>query len=423
MNAHLSKDATKKRQKRIDRGLDDEAAAKAWSNAVKPSGDQLVIPLLTLLERRGGNARPGELYDELADVVDIDPELRSMELRFANGQRSNLWERQVRWARESAKRLGYLTSKQRGIWQLTKKGGDALGLAEPGMVITVFHGRDGESWWARAEDAVGLIEPGSVDLIFTSPAYPLLIDKRGYGTMSVPAWLDWMFGLAEAWQTRLSDQGSLMINLGPVGISGQPAQSPYIERLTLALIDELDYSLMDRFYWNNPTRLPPMEWVAKRRIRCRPSVEPFLWFSKSLNVKTNNNRVLEDYKTNRWMTEEFHGTRPSGFDFKRGKSFQPGAGRIPGTLIEESNAASNSLWRKAIKRAGLPAHPAVMPESVASFFVKFMTEPGDLVYDPFLGSGTTAIACEKLGRRWIGSDRSLAYVHGQAVRMSMDVAA
>jgi len=77
------------------------------------------------------------------------------------------------------------------------------------------------------------------------------------------------------------------------------------------------------------------------------------------------------------------------------------------------------MWRRAAKRAGMAAHPAVMPDQVAEFFIKFLTVPGDLVYDPFLGSGTTAVACEALQRRWIGSERSLAFVRGQAIRLSV----
>ena len=48
-------------------------------------------------------------------------------------------------------------------------------------------------------------------------------------------------------------------------------------------------------------------------------------------------------------------------------------------------------------------------QELVSYFVNKLTKPGDLVYDPFMGSGTTAIACEELGRRWIGSELSPAY--------------
>lgn len=51
---------------------------------------------------------------------------------------------------------------------------------------------------------------------------------------------------------------------------------------------------------------------------------------------------------------------------------------------------------------GVSGHPAEKPLSLLRWLIESMTEPGDLVLDPFIGSGTTAVACEELGRRWIG---------------------
>lgn len=414
-----SRQAVAKRRARLRRGAADETRARDWSRAPKPTENELMLPLLATIERLGGEARPAEIYDALADAVDLDPGIRDMTRIFANGRESNLWERQVRWVRQTAKRMSLITSPARGVWGLSERGAEALGLVRPGVVVKVFEGANGESWWAQAETAVGMIPPASVDLIFTSPPYPLLVDKRGYGTMNVPDWLEWMYGLCGRWKSRLSETGSLVLNLGPVGISGRPGQSPYIERLTLALIDELGFNLMDRFYWHNPTRMPPMEWVVKRRVRCRPSVEPLLWLSPGLRPKADNRKVLEPYKTSRWLTQSFDGHRPSGFDLAAGKSFaEERGGRIPDTLLNVANSASSCRWRRAAKAAGLPAHPAVMPEAVASFFVEFLTDPGDLVYDPFMGAGTTAMASERLGRRWIGTERALSFIRGQAVRLS-----
>ena len=51
---------------------------------------------------------------------------------------------------------------------------------------------------------------------------------------------------------------------------------------------------------------------------------------------------------------------------------------------------------------GKSGHPARMPGALAEFFIKLATDPGDVVLDPFLGSGTTARAAKRLGRRWLG---------------------
>lgn len=57
----------------------------------------------------------------------------------------------------------------------------------------------------------------------------------------------------------------------------------------------------------------------------------------------------------------------------------------------------------------LPEHKAMMHEDVAFFFIDRFTKPGDVVYDPFMGTGTTGKICGKLGRNWIGSEISGEY--------------
>ena len=49
-------------------------------------------------------------------------------------------------------------------------------------------------------------------------------------------------------------------------------------------------------------------------------------------------------------------------------------------------------------------HPARFPLEIPTFFINLMTQPGDLVFDPFGGTGTTGVAAEKLGRRWLVSE-------------------
>jgi site-specific DNA-methyltransferase (adenine-specific) len=62
-------------------------------------------------------------------------------------------------------------------------------------------------------------------------------------------------------------------------------------------------------------------------------------------------------------------------------------------------------------------HPAVFPVGLPEFFIRLMTEPGDTVLDPFMGSGTTALAARKLGRRYVGVERSEDYLCLSAERL------
>lgn len=413
--------ALAKRRRRVERGERDEAAARAWFDAHRPTTHQLVLPLLRALERRGGSAKPADVYDDVATIIGVNPALRRLEQTFANGRRSNLFERQVRFARETAKHKGLIVSPERGRWNLTQDGGDMLGLVKPGVVVTIFETAAGRAWWANAEDAVGAIADDSLDLIFTSPPYPHLTDKRKYGTMDVATWLDVHTSLAAAWRAKLKDSGSVIVNLGPTYISGTPCQSPYMERFTLTLLDSLGYHLADRMYWENPCRLPPMQWVAVKRVRVRPSVEPLLWFSKTAHPKADNRNVLVDYADkDRWLGNQAAAIRPSGYDVTTRSFSKDNGGRIPGSLVTAAAAQSNDAYRRACRREGLALHPAVMPASVAEFAIRLTTDKGDVVYDPFFGSGTTGAVAERLGRRWLGSERARTFLDGARLRFGDD---
>ena len=67
-----------------------------------------------------------------------------------------------------------------------------------------------------------------------------------------------------------------------------------------------------------------------------------------------------------------------------------------------------NVWyiRPETRRMG---HPAPFPEEIPRRLIKLYTYPNDIVLDPFMGSGTTAVAASRLGRRWIGFDISEKY--------------
>jgi site-specific DNA-methyltransferase (adenine-specific)/site-specific DNA-methyltransferase (cytosine-N4-specific) len=78
--------------------------------------------------------------------------------------------------------------------------------------------------------------------------------------------------------------------------------------------------------------------------------------------------------------------------------------RITGDLVRPSNVITIPASSLNI------GHPAVYPVGLPEFFIKLMTKEGDVVVDPFLGSGTTALAAVKLGRQFLGIERNEEYV-------------
>jgi len=107
--------------------------------------------------------------------------------------------------------------------------------------------------------------------------------------------------------------------------------------------------------------------------------------------------------------------RPSGHDiadaFGRGNG-----GAIPSNLLQIPNTDSNSHYQRTCKALGRDRHPARYPEDLPRFFIKFLTDPGDLVVDIFSGSNTTGQVAEELNRKWLSIDENREYAALSAVR-------
>jgi len=103
--------------------------------------------------------------------------------------------------------------------------------------------------------------------------------------------------------------------------------------------------------------------------------------------------------------------RPSGHDISEKFSIDNGAA-IPPNLIAIAHTESNSAYMRHCAEIGIKAHPARFPVDLPEFFIRMLTDPNDLVVDPFAGSCVTAEASERLGRRWICCELVEEYLTG-----------
>lgn len=92
--------------------------------------------------------------------------------------------------------------------------------------------------------------------------------------------------------------------------------------------------------------------------------------------------------------------RPSGHDISEKFSRNNGAA-IPPNLISLAHTESNSYYLRYCKQHAIEPHPARFPAEIPEYFVRMLTDPGDLVVDPFAGSCVTGEVCEGLDRRWV----------------------
>jgi site-specific DNA-methyltransferase (adenine-specific) len=80
----------------------------------------------------------------------------------------------------------------------------------------------------------------------------------------------------------------------------------------------------------------------------------------------------------------------------------------------------NNIWKYTTSFNGVK-HPAPFPLALASDHVVTWSNPGDIVYDPFMGSGTTARACISLHRNYIGSEMSEEYCRRAEEQINKDL--
>lgn len=258
----------------------------------------------------------------------------------------------------------------------------------------------------------------SVALVMTSPPFALRRQKA-YGNVTADEYVEWLMPFAEQIHRILRSDGSFVLDLGGGWNPGKGTKSLYPYELILRLCKT--FHLAQDFYWFNPSKLPtPAEWVTIRRTRVKDAVTTLWWLSKTENPQADNRRVLKPYsKSMQRLLRDGYDTakRPSQHDI--GPHFQKdNGGAIPPNVLTVPNTRSNDDYIHQCKAAGLPIHPARFVPEVPDFFIRFLTEPGQLVLDPFAGSNVTGQMAEKLGRRWISIELNGDYVAGSKFRFA-----
>lgn len=284
----------------------------------------------------------------------------------------------------------------------------------------------GRATTGTAENQIRNLASGSVDLIFTSPPFALQRGKS-YGNMDQVEWVEWLASFGPEFKRVLKPTGSLVLDLGGAYQKGIPVRSLANFRLLLRFCDDHGMYLAEDFYWYNPAKLPsPIEWVNKRKIRVKDAVNHLWWLSPSTEPKADVRKVLTPYsdRMKRLLAkpDEFFSptARPSGHLVARGFEKDNG-GAIPPNLLQIPNTESNTPYLRRCKAAQITPHPARFPAGLPDFFIRFLTDPNDLVLDPFSGSNTTGSVAERLGRRWLAFDAMEEYVVGSSLRFENDV--
>jgi site-specific DNA-methyltransferase (adenine-specific) len=246
-----------------------------------------------------------------------------------------------------------------------------------------------------------VIEPVSVDLVVTSPPYAER-RKKAYGGIPAEKYVQWFLPISAELRRVLKPTGSLVLNIKE-SVSGGERQT-YVYELVLALRKQ-GWLWVDEFIWHKTNPFP-----TGNRNRLKDGFERCHHFVKTKNFKFFPD-VVRTRSESKWARDNerrknkgaHRTTNGSGMNMSR---------RVVGDLVRPSNVVTMPSSSINI------GHPAVFPLGLPEFFIRLMTEEGDVVLDPFMGSGSTAVAARGLGRRYVGLELSEEYLELSAKRLA-----
>lgn len=211
------------------------------------------------------------------------------------------------------------------------------------------------------------------DLTITSPPYN--IGKSYEGKLSLQDYLDWSGEWIRAVFRTTAENGTFWLNVGytPIHPDGKAVPLPYL------LWNVSDFYLVQEIVWNYGAGVAGKKFFSPRN-------EKFLWYVKNRNGYTFN---LDDVRDPNVKYPR---------QYKNGKLKVNPLGKNPSDVWQFPKVTSGKN-RSSSER--MP-HPAQFPEAVIERIVKASSNPRDLVFDPFMGSGTTAVAATRFGRQVVG---------------------
>jgi site-specific DNA-methyltransferase (adenine-specific)/site-specific DNA-methyltransferase (cytosine-N4-specific) len=239
--------------------------------------------------------------------------------------------------------------------------------------------------------------PESVDLIVTSPPYA---DRRKdtYGGVEPDQYVAWFLPIADELHRVLKPTGSFVLNIKERVVNGE--RHTYVIELILALRQH-GWLWTEEYCWHKRNSFP-----GKWPNRFRDSWERLLHFTKQRQFTMYQDAVM--VPVGDWADSRLRNL--SDTDKERDESkVNSGFGKKVANWVGRDMVYPTNVLHMATECANR-AHSAVFPVALPAWFIKLFTLPGDLVLDPFMGSGTTAVAAKSLGRDYVGIDMMEEYV-------------
>jgi len=235
------------------------------------------------------------------------------------------------------------------------------------------------------------VPAGVVDLIVTSPPYADQ-RKKTYGGIHPDRYVEWFMPISKELHRVLKDDGSFILNIKEKVVDGE--RHTYVLDLIKALREQ-GWRWTEEYMWHKKNSFP-----GKWPNRFRDAWERCLHFTKAKDFKMYQDAVkvpMGDWKKSRLKNL-------SDTDKKRDESkVKSGFGKKIENWVGREMALPTNVLHFATE-CGNTGHSAAFPENLPEWFIKLFTQEGDLVLDPFMGSGTTAVVAKRNKRNYLGTD-------------------
>lgn len=228
-----------------------------------------------------------------------------------------------------------------------------------------------------------------INLIVTSPPYA---DRRisSYGGISHDKYVSWFMPIADELKRVLKTDGSFILNIKEKAENGE--RCTYVIELILEMRRH-GWLWTEEYIWHKKNSYP-----GKWPNRFRDGWERCLHFTKSKQFNMYQEEVMVPVGS--WAEKRL--SKLSEIDKIRDESrTKSGFGKNVSNWLNRSMVYPTNVLHLATESSN-KKHSAAFPISLPMWFIKLFTQEGDLVLDPFLGSGTTALACREQNRHYIG---------------------
>ena len=236
----------------------------------------------------------------------------------------------------------------------------------------------------------------SVDLIVTSPPYA---DNRKstYGGIPIKTYVKWFLPISNELKSILKPKGSFILNIKERTENGE--RGTYVIELILEMRKQ-GWLWTEEYIWHKKNSFP-----GKWPNRFRDSWERCLHFTKQKKFNMYQDSVK--IPIGNWAEKRLK--KLSETDMKRDESkVKSGFGKKIQNWVGKSTVyPDNVLYFATV--CDNRNHSAAFPSDLPNWFIKLFSKKGDVILDPFLGSGTTALAAKTLQRHYVGMESNSQY--------------